>query len=460
MTQMSSTLRSAEVSRHILDVIIAQTGLSSLNERISDFDVSLQRRMESLSLGSAIEYQQLFDTEDKRVEELEYFTRELTIGETYFFRHPEVLDTFKEILESEYDSGERVSIRVWSAACSTGCEPYTLGILLREFCLERPEVDFKVYASDINSKCLDDARSARYSKWSLRNMEPDRIEKYFRQSGSQYVLRPYYREGVEFFQHNLISGPPDRTLGAHASLDAIFCRNVLIYFDLETTARLIRQFYEMLRPGGWLVLGPSESNSLIVSGFEVIQSPHAVIYRKPCGGKINRERRARSPYQPYDLSGVGLKTRSKPEVKTVSDARELPPMSRTSKVGLNAMIQDRLFSNAYRELLKQIELNELDPHLHLLAGYVAQESGLMADVEPHYRKAIYLDRKSIPAHYLYAVFLLLKKSSARAKKECEVSLRLLHEAVSDAIELPTERIDTSELIGRIEQMITRIDELG
>lgn len=453
---MSSTSTPQQIISTVLEAVIRHTGLDSLRDRVSDFETALVERMDERSITSLETYLNYFEQSGNRARELNYFTEALTISETYFFRHPEVIDTFRLLLNDSIEVDKYSRVRIWSAACSIGCEPYTLAIILRELGQKYPYLNYEICATDINAKSLESAKAARFSKWALRNMSVEKTQRYFRQSGNEYVLRPLYRDGVSFELHNLMEGPPKSVVQAGAELDAIFCRNVLIYFNFETTVRMIRMFYDLLRPGGWLVLGPSESNSLIVSGFEVIQGEHSVIYRKPSG---RLAKRLNEPYAPMEIRPLyktkpmrGVSLKQKPIVDV------LPPFSDSSRVGINGMIRDRLLAKAYEELLKQIELNDLDSHLLLLAGFVAQESGLVSEAEPHYRKAIYLDRKSAVAHYLYGLLLMGKKLPTRALKEYEVALKLLHAEDVDSIQLPTETISRKALIERIQNLTRSLDE--
>jgi len=204
-----------------------------------------------------------------------------TIGETYFFRDPEQLKLIEQrilpSLAGAHQEGH--PIRIWSAGCATGEEPYTLAILAERLGLSQRT---QILATDISRPALSWARRARYSRWSLRGMEADAIAAHLAAAPDGWDLRPQIRGAVAFRYLNLV----DRTYPSPASgigeMDLILCRNVLIYFDRETVAQVAAQLVRSLSADGWLVLGPSDPMIGDLVPCEVVTTDAGLAYRR-CG---------------------------------------------------------------------------------------------------------------------------------------------------------------------------------
>ena len=226
----------------------------------------------------------LCDWPDER--EFERLIELLTVNETYFFREEEHFQLLLETFWPEWQRGStRTPVRVWSAACSTGCEPYTLGMLLRERC-SRGEVE--ILGTDVNARVLGEAKEGCFGEFALRNTSAYYREKYFQRQSGGYRLDPAVREMVRFQQLNLlrIEGlvPPGQ-------FHAIFCRNVLIYFDLAAKRRVIRALSKALRPGGVLLVGRSESLFNVPEAPPMSNTRGILYHRKPGNGALEGEAR-------------------------------------------------------------------------------------------------------------------------------------------------------------------------
>ncbi|MBN2163962.1 MAG: protein-glutamate O-methyltransferase [Pontiellaceae bacterium] len=200
------------------------------------------------------------------------FINRLSTNLTSFFREPKHFDYFKSVFLPERLARKNtgpVRLRGWSAACSSGEEPYTLAMTLKESLPSGRTVDAKILASDISTAMLDKARGGRYPADRLNTVPVDLQRKYFKQGNDQgekyFQVSPTLREMIIFKQINLIQPWPLTT-----KLDFIFCRNVLIYFDKETHRKLAERFYEILNPGGVLFIGHSESLSGIQHMFKSV----------------------------------------------------------------------------------------------------------------------------------------------------------------------------------------------
>ncbi|HEY0483285.1 MAG TPA: protein-glutamate O-methyltransferase CheR [Kofleriaceae bacterium] len=183
--------------------------------------------------------------------ELDAVARELVIGETYFLRHLEQFRAFAELAAPERLARGR--LRVLSAGCSSGEEPYTLAMLLRE---SWPGAAFTIRAIDLDARAIARARAGRYSRWSLRATTPVFEQRWFRRDGAELVVAPEIRDAVTFERANLLD---DAELDGSGRWDVVFCRNVLMYFTEEQAAAVIARFARSLTPGGYLFLGHAET---------------------------------------------------------------------------------------------------------------------------------------------------------------------------------------------------------
>jgi chemotaxis protein methyltransferase CheR len=201
----------------------------------------------------------------------------ITINETYFFREEAQLHELSDVILPQWSG--KPSIKIWSAACSTGEEPYSLSMAIADrgsFPLNRVEI----LATDINKRVLGIAERGYYPKHSLcfRRTSAEMLDKYFSADGEGYRVKEFIRECVRFDFINLID---ELNLERMPPVDIIFCRNVLIYFDDETTRNIIHRFYRLLNPGGYLFLGHAETILGSNPGFETISAPNTFYYRKP-----------------------------------------------------------------------------------------------------------------------------------------------------------------------------------
>ncbi len=214
----------------------------------------------------------------KKVEELANFIDLLTIHETYFFREEQQLKAFgEEILpEIQERKNDHKSLRIWSAGCSTGEEPYTLAIILRE----RPEFrdwDVEIFATDISQRVLQSARRGHYQMTAFRSMDPKYLAAHFSKEGNGYRISDAIKKNVAFLHINLLDS---NRLSFINRMDIIFCRNVIIYFDREAKRKVIEMFHSKLKDKGYLLLGHSESLINISTSFSLKHLKHDMLYQK------------------------------------------------------------------------------------------------------------------------------------------------------------------------------------
>ncbi len=206
----------------------------------------------------------------------------LTIGETSFIRNKPQFEAFRKHIFPEIIQRRSAlrSIRIWSAGCATGEEPYSIAMVMRELLGNQDDWHISILATDINPDFLMRAREGLYGNWSFRDTEVILKQNYFIPEGNRWRLKPEIRNMVTFNRLNLIESRYPSITNGTTALDMILCRNVTIYFDEKTTRKVVERFYRALSPGGWLIVGHSEPQASIYHQFEVHNFPNTVVYRK------------------------------------------------------------------------------------------------------------------------------------------------------------------------------------
>ncbi len=272
--------------RMLAELLRKHCGLHFDAETRYVFEKRVLRRVRELELTSFAAYQLLLRSGIQGDQELTRLVDELTINETYFFRERAQLAalTTEIIPELRAARGDR-PVSIWSAGCSSGEEPYSVVILAREAGLV-PGVDFRVYASDISHRMLRRAREGVYREASFRDAEPSLRERYFARCEGGRRIADEVRKHVDFIHVNLFDAPKLALLG---TMDVVLCRNVIIYFDAAGKRHAIDTFHAKLRPGGYLLLGHSESLIHLSTSFELQQLRRELVYRRPLGGRVGAD---------------------------------------------------------------------------------------------------------------------------------------------------------------------------
>ncbi|WP_240048455.1 CheR family methyltransferase, partial [Crenalkalicoccus roseus] len=275
-----------EAFRRLKERIIARTGHFYYQDKDAALWERLLRRFHATGARDAAAYLARLDDPAAGEAEWAALEAEITIGETFFFRYAEQFDALRDTILPELIAANRARrrLRVWSAGCATGAEPYSVAILLRRLLGEEIGAwSVSVLGTDINLAFLDAARRARYGAWALRAIpEAERARDFLPAAdGRGWVLRPQHRALVRFERHNLLSLLDGTTPLQMAEFDLILCRNVLIYFHPGTIRRVVRALGERLSKGGWMLLGHAEPNPAFREHLAVVELPGTVAFRRP-----------------------------------------------------------------------------------------------------------------------------------------------------------------------------------
>jgi chemotaxis protein methyltransferase CheR len=269
-----------EEFRLLRELIQDHCGLWFRDESAYLLERRLSPRLQFHGLASYGEYYRYLRYDLARKAELETAAELLTTNETYFWREPQQLRAFgDEILPilAQQNGAER-RLRVWSAGCSTGEEAYTIAIMLsRSGLFDGWELD--VLGTDISRRVLGVARAGTYGPHAFRSAEGESLKPWFtRAEDGKVTVRPAVRELVTFAHLNLLDA---NALAVVGRVDVVFCRNVMIYFDLATRKRVTSSLHQKLRDGGFLLLGHSESLLNVTADFELVHLKNDLVYRKP-----------------------------------------------------------------------------------------------------------------------------------------------------------------------------------
>ncbi|HPS93656.1 MAG TPA: protein-glutamate O-methyltransferase CheR [Deltaproteobacteria bacterium] len=264
------------------DFIYEHSGIYFADTKKGQLEARLMMRLRASNLPDYDKYYYMLKYDPQAARELRALFDSVTTNETSFYRSPPQIQAFQEkvlpeLITRREKRGER-RLRLWSAGCSTGEEPYTLGIVVKEV-LKNALADWnmRIVASDISEKALKSAKTASYSEYSLRGVPPEIKQRYFNAHDGMYQMNDDVSRLVELQYLNLSD---TKRVQLMKGFDVIFCRNVLIYFDDAARKRFVSQLYDSLNHGGYLFIGHSESLHNISRAFKLVHFPGALGYKK------------------------------------------------------------------------------------------------------------------------------------------------------------------------------------
>ena len=413
--------------------------------------------------------------------QLDMLASHLTIHETYFWREPLVFDALcGQILPDliRARAGGEKRLRIWSAGCATGEEPYSLAIALRRAIPDPENWNITLLATDINPRVLRKAAAGVYGDWSFRNVPPWLKERYFQSiEKGKYELLPEIRKMVSFAYLNLAEDIYPSPLNNTNAMDIIFCRNVTMYFTPERTVKVGRNFSRALVDGGWLMVGASELSQQIFTIFTPVNFPGAIVYRKE-----DRETRT-FPVLPADVALPGAEFFAPPEEAAAGTGREpLPPRPEESGIkqpaetapaqslaredtrearadiapAVRALANRGKLTEALALCEKAIASDKMNPGLHFLCAIILQELDHIEEEAASLKRTLYLDPDFVPAYYALGNLMLRQGDMQAAQKHFENALTLLNTLGQEDI-LPESEGLTA---GRLKEIIQATIQTG
>ena len=418
---MSPTL-SVEDRQAVEQALRRECGISLAANLVDTLDGALHRAAGELGVSPQVLLARVRSGDRRGLEAL---LEQARVGETYFFRHPEHFTVLQKELVSSLAEGARP--KIWSAGCASGEELYSLAMALAEVGLLEGAT---LLGTDVSEVALEQARRATYGSWSLRSLEDERRERFFRGELPAQV-DPALVKQVSLQRHNLVADPPPLT-----DCDAVFCRNVLIYFEPETVQRVLKTLVDALRPGGLLVLGPAEAglgDGLSLTWLEREQT------------LVAQKREAKRPPTTRSRAARPKTSASRARPQTASRAR--PSSASTRAKSAPAKLPDDAFARALaaaragreaeaEKLAREVGERELRPEAFLLLSMLAESRGQLREAIDAARRALYLDQKLAMGHATLAS-LLRRAGDGDAAAQARRNALALVQHLPDAAALPS-----------------------
>lgn len=438
-----------ELKNRFRDYISGRCGLYFKDYDLRNLEDAIFKRAEFCQCEFLNEYYTYLTTAQKREDEFRELLNLLTVNHTYFFRNKPHFDVLREKALPEIIrkrkkqaaclKGQKPLLRIWSAGCSSGEEPYTIAMIVRDAVEDLSDYDIQIIATDASTQALDKARAGIYGENSVYLIEPRYMQKYFRRIENpkekpKFALSDTIKKMVFFDYHNLITDEYP------VNCDIIFCRNVTIYFELSTTLKIIERFYSNLAEDGYFFIGYSESLQFICRKFKMYDWKDAIFYRKVSiealplpetpipavqeaeeiitaisRAQIQAEEQEESqkniPLPSRDVKELLIEAVKLSHLKQYDSAlslikevlaagkKSVEPYYISAEIHAN---QGR-FNQAREELACVLRLNALFVPAHYLYGSIYMEEQNLVEAEKSLKKAIYLDKNFILAYYNLAI---------------------------------------------------------
>lgn len=425
------------------DYIAEHSGLYLDESKMDSLRISLLARTTHHDLRSYLEY---LDFMRKTPDEFNELLSLITNNETSFFRYPAQFDTLRALLPEVMarKAATDRQIRIWSAGCSTGEEPYSIGMTLLDFLGDDVSWRIEVLGTDVSKRALAICDLGEYGDKAVKHMDERYLRTYMDKCDSGWCVRPEVRRAVSFGYQNLIKEP--YPLAVMGNWDIIFCRNVTIYFKPESTKRVIRNFHQSLNPGGYLFVGHSETLSTMSADFKTKQVGEVFVYQKEEGepAESTRSHKTSAPQAGNKKTGpsevvVGLFNEAHEQFKLGNLDNALPLLERVrAQDPRNADVHLILayvyankgdYAKATAACRTALELAPLSARGHYFLGVIYSKEGLIDEAENEFKKTLYIDSNFALAHLNLA-------NIYRAQGKSDLARRSYHNAVDLLLKEP------------------------
>ncbi|HTW19841.1 MAG TPA: CheR family methyltransferase [Mycobacteriales bacterium] len=468
---MSRPALTDEQFASIASLLHDAAGLTFDESRRDSLTFSVAERMAATGCADVAAYLALLISSGG-AQERQALLDEVTIPETHFFRNPPQVRALRTYVLPELlrqaAAGRR--LRIWSAGCSTGEEAYTIAIMIRELLPAGADWDVKVIATDVSTRALATASTAHYNERSFVMTDPLDLARWFVLDTVQgsWVVRDEVRELVEFKHHNLVTDQPQLDLD---QVDLILCRNVTIYFDRETTRRLMKRLHDRLRDGGYLFLGHAETLWQISDDFSLVSLGDAFVYRRletaPDGERrrwVLRDRRTEDELRPTrtdrrratpDRRGGAAEDSRAPDA---SAALEPPAPTRDPLDAVRGAIAQGRYAEAADLAEEVVSATPLWAQAYYLHGVALTNLGRDADALVVLRKAVYLDAEHGFAHFMLGGALERLDEPVAASRSYRAAARTLGRRPVDGVAGELGGRSVAELAALCEDLAERAEQ--
>jgi chemotaxis protein methyltransferase CheR len=410
-------MKAEEQVLNIAKVIESSMGLAFQTNRIDEFSRHLKEAVQTLGYSDFESFFKKITISGGKLtsEEKKVLAAHLTVSETYFFREKPAITMFcKTIIPELIRKKNGEVIRIWSAGCSSGEEPYTLAMIIKELFPNFPKGHIKILGTDINPNVLTKAKNGLYTSWSFREIPDTYVNKYFKKIGDNYQISDSIKELVRFEHLNLADDIFPGESPGEPNIDIIFCRNVLMYLNHDLIKKISQRYFNILNEEGWLITSQVELNDIFFGHFSKVYSDEGVFYIKDSTHKKRKNL----------LSPV------KETIATPSVSKKAQRQHKKIEIDLNTDEEDSSFLNSELEMLYsegkysqciKIAIAEMEKGSedNTLLGFLAKSYANTG----RYKEAIYILDKLISKNissddifYLYGTVLTELKEIEKAKQ--------------------------------------------
>lgn len=431
--------------------------------------------------------------------QIEVLASHLTVGETYFFREKKTFEILEqhvlpELIRLRRDTEQR--LRIWSAACCTGEEPYSIAIALSSMIPDVENWNVSILATDINPRFLQKASNGAYGDWSFRDTPSWIKQRYFKATkGNRFEILPNLKNMVAFSYLNLAEDVYPSLMNNTNAMDIILCRNVLMYFTPERVRRVVRNLHRCLVDGGWLIVSPSETSHVLYAPFKTVNFSGGIFYRKATPSERTVQSIELFPIPQVEetptqlLPSLDLPEEHPENIHSIdrlqplpSEVEELPKAERyadpyaeilvlyqqgsyveatgrilellaqkNSDARLMALLS-RVYANqgkldeAFEWSQKANAIDKLNPAYRYLLATILQERGQMEGAIVSLKQALYLDQEFVLAHFALANLMERQSKFIEARKYFQNALSLLQRYRPEEIVPESEGIAAGRLM--------------
>ena len=443
---MSSTL-DAGLLASVSQAVEAQLGLHYPPERWPDLERGLRGAAAELGFDSAEKCARALVLAKLERAQIDALASNLTVGETYFFREPAALECLASqvlpaLVAARRDRAKR--LRIWSAGCCTGEEPYSIAIALRRAIPDVDDWQITILATDINPRFLHKAAAGVYGEWSFRGVPKETRSAWFRRTPEgRFEILPAIRKMVTFDCLNLIKDVYPSLANDTNAMDLIFCRNVLMYFSREQMRRVVAKFHRSLAADGALLVSATEAARELFAEFAPVEIPGIALYRK----EAPVPRLAMIAPAP-----VPVPMRIPEPVPRPPAAPLLPAPPPDHAAEARRLANEGKLSEALAACERALAADRLVAARHYLRGAILQEQSAFGEAAAAFTRALYLDPDFVIAHFTLG-HLLLRQGRGRDAARCFSNARSLLRTRPPDSELPeSDGITAGRLLAILDSM--------
>jgi len=457
------------VLAQVSELVALHLGLHFPRERWRDLERGLKAAAPELGFSQAPACAQWLVSSPVSRDQIEILAGHLIVPETYFFREPRTMEVLEQhvlpvLIRARRGGSPR--LRIWSAGCSSGEEPYSIAILLQRLLPDIKNWDITLLATDISHRSLKKAMAGVYTRWSFRGSDHDFQDRYFRKNkDGNYALKPEIKEMVTFSQLNLAADPYPSLWNHTAAMDLIICRNVLMYLTPEVARRVVGNLYRCLVDGGWLLVSAVESSLIGSLPLVAVDFPGVLFFRKDLENKHQDKPEwappGTAPAEAQILGQAGKEVEISPPAPAIPPLpTPLPPFEAEDLQEQEEVLypyEDALaayqrgrYGDAEHKLLelltpdpgnvaamallartcanqgkldealgwseKVVATDKLSPGAHYLLATILQEQGQLAEAAAALRRTLYLDQDFVLAHFTLGHLALAQRRIQESRR--------------------------------------------